>query len=262
MGFKFCPKSSISINLRQNAPLSDCMARWLAHHYRRGTQLGLARLPFLAGPLRNLTLLSPLSRKFAHGTTLIVSLLRPLLFTWVLNFPSPEEVPVLATSSDGVKAHIGGGSKYDLLGTPGPNQGLRASSLSGTRGSDWGSVDYGGAARRSRNCCSKDAKVSVMTHLIRLSAVHAESRGSRAQDMSKYSQRFFLQLAENCKLLTFLLIYDGHLGACLLWLPGRFEAERLGTTRFLILRGMEWPRVQNSTSLGGKWGLWVTAGAH
>ncbi|OWM74144.1 hypothetical protein CDL15_Pgr008455 [Punica granatum] len=188
----------------------------------------LARLPFLAGPLRNLTLLSPLSRKFAHGTTLIVSLLRPLLFTWVLNFPSPEEVPVLATSSDGVKAHIGGGSKYDLLGTPGPNQGLRASSLSGTRGSDWGSVDYGGAARRL---------LATLGHL----------RELRKLDLT-YNEM--------------LLNRAGHLGACLLWLPGRFEAERLGTTRFLILRGMEWPRVQNSTSLGGKWGLWVTAGAH
>ncbi|OWM74933.1 hypothetical protein CDL15_Pgr021284 [Punica granatum] len=169
----------------------------------------LTRLRFLAGPLRDLSLLS--SRKFTHLTSLTVSLSRPLLFAWVLSFPSLRELSVsVAATSDGAEAHIGGDPEHGPLGNSRAELGLESLSLSGIRGGDRGLCWLWRSCRKLKKLQLKscegigdDASYSSFVQCLpSLEAVELRTCRSIVDGV-------LFQLAENCELLTSLLIYDG-----------------------------------------------------
>ncbi|KAK4752827.1 hypothetical protein SAY87_021625 [Trapa incisa] len=169
----------------------------------------LAHLRFLAGPLRNLSLLSSLSVKFTNLTSLTVSLSRPLLFVWVLRFPSLKELSISVTSSDGIV------SNFPQNGPPDNRDcqaelGLESLSVSGIRGDDWGVCWLWRNCRKLKRLLLKscegigdDASYSSFVQCLRgLEEVQLRTCRSIVDGV-------LLQLAENCKLLRSLLVYDG-----------------------------------------------------
>lgn len=169
----------------------------------------LTHLRFLAGPLRNLSLLSSLSRKFTSLTSLTVSLSRPLLFVWVLSFPSLKELSISVTSSNGTEANIGG----DPQNWPPENGdslaelGLESLSLSGIRGDDWGVRWLWRSCRKLKRLQLKscegigdEASYSSFVQCLRgLEEVELRTCRSIADGV-------LLKLAGNCELLSSLLV--------------------------------------------------------
>lgn len=157
-------------------------------------------------------MLSSLSRKFTCLSSLTVSLSRPLLFAWVLSFPSLKELSVSVASSDGPEANIGGDPQSGTLGNRDcpAELGLESLSLSGIRGDDWGVCWLWRNCRKLKKLQLKscegigdDASYSSFVQCLQgLEEVQLRTCRSIVDGV-------LLKLAENCELLSSLLVYDG-----------------------------------------------------
>ncbi|KAK3444289.1 hypothetical protein EUGRSUZ_H01852 [Eucalyptus grandis] len=164
--------------------VSDNLLLLLCYHFPR-----LRSLKFLAGPVSVFSLLS-LARSCAHMTHLTVSLSRPLLFNWVVRLPSLKELSVLVSSRDRAEGELQGTGDYGACESEEleAELGLESLCLSGLKSCE--GIGDGGSYASFGRCLKGLQEVELRTCRSIVDGV-------------------LVKLAENCELLSSLLLYDG-----------------------------------------------------
>ncbi|XP_010070418.2 F-box/LRR-repeat protein 3 [Eucalyptus grandis] len=186
--------------------VSDNLLLLLCYHFPR-----LRSLKFLAGPVSVFSLLS-LARSCAHMTHLTVSLSRPLLFNWVVRLPSLKELSVLVSSRDRAEGELQGTGDYGACESEEleAELGLESLCLSGVSCDDWGVSWLWRSCKKLRKLQLKSCEgigdggsyASFGRCLKGLQEVELRTCRSIVDGV-------LVKLAENCELLSSLLLYDG-----------------------------------------------------
>ncbi|KAL4031205.1 hypothetical protein IC575_009479 [Cucumis melo] len=169
----------------------------------------LKALRFLAGPV-SLSSLVSLSSACTHLSSLSINVYRPLNFRWVVNFPGLKSLSVSVISGEGFEIEVNSGDWEWESAEVGVGLGIQSLCLSGLRAGDWG---VGWLWRNCKNLRKLQLRScetvgdggsfsSFVECLPGLCAVELRTCRSIADGV-------LMKLAENCRNLTSLLVYDG-----------------------------------------------------
>lgn len=165
----------------------------------------LQSLRFLASPV-SLSSLVSLSSTCTHLTSLSINLSRPLNFRWVVDFPALKSLSVSVFSGEGFEIELNSG---DWEGES-AELGIQSLCLSGLRAGDWGAGWLWRSCKnlrqlQLRGCETVGDGGSFSSFVECLAGLReVEMRTCRS-----ISDGVLMRLAENCRNLTSLLVYDG-----------------------------------------------------
>lgn len=165
----------------------------------------LRSLRLLAGPVARSSLVS-LSSACNRLNSLSISISRPLNFRWVVNFPALRSLSISVSSGEGFET----GLNYGDWEWETAELGLQSLCLSGLRAGDWGAGWLWRSCKnlrqlRLRGCETVGDGGSFSSFVECL----PDLREVELRTCRSIADGVLLKLAENCRNLTSLLVYDG-----------------------------------------------------
>ncbi|XP_038906121.1 F-box/LRR-repeat protein 4 [Benincasa hispida] len=181
----------------------------------------LKALRFLAGPV-SLSSLVSLSSACTHLASLSINIYRPLNFRWVVNFPGLKWLSVSVISGEGFEIEVNSGDWEWESAEVEVELGIQSLCLSGLRAGDWGVGWLWRSCKNLRQLQLRGCETvgdggsfsSFVECLPGLCEVELRTCRSIADGV-------LMKLAENCRNLTSLLVYDGGSREGLLQFLGR-----------------------------------------
>ncbi|XP_022989119.1 F-box/LRR-repeat protein 7 [Cucurbita maxima] len=165
----------------------------------------LQSLRLLAGPVSLSSLIS-LSSVCTHLASLSINISRPLNFRWVVNFPSLKSLSISVSSGEGFEIEL----NSDDWEWESADLAIQNLCLSGLRAGDWGAGWLWRSCKNLRqlqlhSCETVGDGGSFSSFVECLPSLHeVELRTCRS-----IADGVLMKLADNCRNLTSLLVYDG-----------------------------------------------------